>query len=58
MMNSTNTKVTLACTISVLVRNTGGTEVLAVATQAPNNARMSTQRSIEPSWFPHTPEIL
>ena len=28
------------------------------ATMAPNIARISTQRTIEPSWFPHTPEIL
>jgi hypothetical protein len=28
------------------------------ATSAPNSARISTQRSIEPSWFPQTPVIL
>ena len=28
------------------------------ATAAPNRARISTHSSIEPSWFPHTPEIL
>ena len=30
----------------------------ASATSAPNSARISTQSSIEPSWFHHTPEIL
>ena len=28
------------------------------ATSAPKIARMKTHSSIEPSWFPHTPEIL
>ena len=28
------------------------------ATSAPNSARMSTQSSIEPSWFPQTPVTL
>ena len=29
-----------------------------IATMAPNSDRMRTHSSIEPSWFPHTPEIL
>ena len=28
------------------------------ATAAPKMARISTHSSIEPSWFPHVPEIL
>jgi len=28
------------------------------ATSAPNSARISTHKSIEPSWFPQTPLIL
>ena len=28
------------------------------ATAAPKTARISTHSSIEPSWFPQTPEIL
>ena len=28
------------------------------ATTEPNRARISTQSSIDPSWFPQTPEIL
>ena len=28
------------------------------ATRAPNRARISTHRTIEPSWFPHTPVTL
>ncbi len=58
MMNSTNTKVISPCTPSVLARSRGGTEFFAAATQAPNRVRIRTQRSIEPSWFPQTPEIL
>ena len=35
-----------------------GTACARSATSAPNSARMSTQSSIEPSWFPQTPVIL
>jgi hypothetical protein len=28
------------------------------ATAAPNSDRISTHSTIDPSWFPHTPEIL
>ncbi len=57
-MNSRNTAVMAACTPRVLARSNGGTELRASATTAPNSARISTQSSIEPSWFPQTPEIL
>ena len=47
-----------ACTESTLARRVAGRLLPKRATAAPNTARISTHRSIEPSWFPHTPEIL
>jgi hypothetical protein len=46
-----------ACTLSTSARNVAGRLVPNAATAAPKSARMSTQSSIEPSWFPHTPEM-
>ena len=47
-----------ACTASVLACSRMGTLLRESATTPPNRARISTQSSIEPSWFPQTPEIL
>ena len=50
--------VTAACTASVLARSRAGTLFFETATTPPNSARIRIQRSIEPSWFPHTPVSL
>jgi len=47
-----------ACTPSTRARKESGRLLPNSATAAPNSARISAHRSIEPSWFPHTPEIL
>ncbi len=47
-----------ACTESTLARSVAGRLPPKRATPAPNTARMSTHSSIEPSWFPHTPDTL
>ncbi len=39
-------------------RSRSGRFWLNTATSAPNSARISTHRSIDPSWFPQTPVIL
>ena len=46
------------CTESTSAFSRSGRLVPKAATRAPKSARMSTHRSIEPSWFPHTPVIL
>ena len=57
-MNSRKATAMPACTASTLARSVRGRLVPNRATAAPNSARISTHSSIEPSWFPHTPEIL
>ena len=47
-----------AWTARTLARNVTGRLLPNSATAAPKTARISTHSSIEPSWFPHTPEIL
>ena len=46
------------CTASTFALSWRGRLEPKVATAAPNRARISTHKIIEPSWFPHTPEIL
>ena len=46
------------CTPSTVARRSSGRFAPNSQTAAPNSARISTQSSIEPSWFPQTPEIL
>ena len=46
-----------ACTLSTLAFSVGGRLRPKAATAAPNSARISTHSTIEPSWFPHTPEM-
>ena len=48
----------IACTASTRARSVGGRLRPNAATAAPNSARISTHRSIEPSWFPQTPATL
>ena len=57
-MNSRNATAIEACTASTLARRVRGKFVPNSATAAPNSARISTHSSIEPSWFPQTPEML
>ena len=47
-----------AWTASARARRPGGRLRPNPATAAPYMLRIRTQRSMEPSWFPHTPEIL
>ena len=49
---------TIAWTPSTRARSVGGRLPPNQAASAPNRARISTQSSIEPSWFPQTPLIL
>ena len=56
-MNSRNASAIEACTASTLARSDSGRCPPNSATAAPNAATISTHSSIEPSWFPHTPEI-
>ena len=58
MMKSRKATAMPACTASTLARRVAGRLVPKRATAAPKTARISTHSSIEPSWFPHTPEIL
>ena len=48
----------MPCTASTRAFSVGGRLLPNSATAAPNSARMRTQSSIEPSWFPQTPVIL
>ena len=43
---------------STRLRRVSGRLAPKTATAAPNSDRISAHSSIEPSWFPHTPEIL
>ena len=43
---------------STRARSVSGRLAPNSATAAPNTARISAHRSMLPSWFPHTPEIL
>ncbi len=47
-----------AWTESTRARSVGGRLRPNAATAAPNMARIRTQRSMEPSWLPHTPVTL
>ena len=47
-----------ACTESTVARRLSGTAPPKAATAAPKPVSISSQSSIEPSWFPQTPEIL
>ena len=47
-----------ACTESTVARRLKGTALPNAATAAPKPVSISSQSSIEPSWFPHTPAIL
>ncbi len=57
-MNSRNASAIEPCTASTLALSVAGRLLPKAATAAPKIARISTQSSIEPSWFPHTPDIL
>ena len=57
-MNNRKPAPIMPCTASTRARNSRGKLVPKSATAAPHSARISTQSSIEPSWFPHTPLIL
>ena len=46
------------CTASASARNLSGMAAENSAISAPHSDSTSTHNSIEPSWFPHTPEIL
>ena len=46
------------CTASTRAFSVGGRLSPKIATAPPKLARMKTQSSMEPSWFPQTPEIL
>ena len=48
----------IACTDRTRALRVAGRLPPKSVTAAPNSARISTQSSIEPSWFPQTPEIL
>ena len=56
-MNSRNATAIEACTHSTLAFSVGGRLRPKAATAAPNRVRISTHSTIEPSWFPHTPEM-
>ena len=53
-----NPTLTNAITASTRARNISGSEVLNVATAKPQPASTIAHSSIEPSWAPHTAEIL
>ena len=57
-MNSRKATLISPCTASALARSVRGSERPNRATSAPKIARIRTHSSIEPSWFPQTPEIL
>jgi hypothetical protein len=48
----------MPCTASARARKAGGRLRPSTATSAPKTDRIVTQRTSEPSWFPHTPLIL
>ena len=55
---SRNAPRTHDCTDSAVAAMSSGIRFARSATSAPNNASVRTHSSMEPSWFPHTPEIL
>ena len=57
-MNSRNAAAIQDWTQSTSPRRSAGMPREATATAAAKVARISTQSSIEPSWFPQTPVIL
>ena len=57
-MNSRKAAPIEPCTASTFAFSSRGRLLPKVATAAPNSDRISTHSTIEPSWFPHTPEIL
>ncbi len=56
-MKSRNATAIDDCTLSTLAFSVGGRLRPKAATAAPNSVRISTHSTIEPSWFPHTPEM-
>ena len=57
-MNSRKPTPIMPCTASTRARSSGGRLLLNTATAAAHSDSMNTHRSMEPSWFPHTPVIL
>lgn len=57
-MKRRNAAATNPCTERTFDRSVAGKLPLNQATKAPKNVRISTHRSIDPSWFPHTPVTL
>ena len=57
-MNSRKAAPIQPCTAITLARSVAGRLAPNSATSAPKMARISTQSSIEPSWFPQAPVIL
>ncbi len=47
-----------ACTASTVAFSRSGRFRPKMTTRAEKKVRMRSQSIIEPSWFPHTPEIL
>ncbi len=58
MMKAKNATAMEDCTDRTRALRLGGRLLPHQATIAPKSVRISTQSSIEPSWFPQTPEIL
>ena len=58
MMKAKNATETEDCTASTRALRVGGRLPPNQAAIAPNSVRISTQSSIDPSWFPQTPLIL
>ncbi|MNY70238.1 hypothetical protein D3C86_2083310 [compost metagenome] len=57
-MKSVNATAIQAWTASTFAFSVSGRLRPKVATSAEKNTRISSHKSIDPSWFPHTPEIL
>ena len=57
-MNRWNPTLTNAITACTRARKTSGNDVLNAATAKPQPASTVAHSSIEPSWAPHTAEIL
>ena len=57
-MKSRKAKPIQPCTERTSAFSLSGRLLPKAATRAPKSARIRTQRSIEPSWFPQTPVIL
>ncbi len=57
-MNNKNAAPINPCTRSVSARRRSGMAEDSSAMSAPHSDSTSTHSSIEPSWLPHTPEIL